>query len=171
MVNTNLQIKYDKYSIMGIEIERKYLVKDDSYKQMSVKHSHVSQGYLNRDPMRTVRVRLLDDKGFLTVKGVTRHAEREEYEYEIPASDARSMLRICEDGILTKTRWYVPYDGFIWDVDEYGGHIAPLVVAEIELPSADTPHNLPPFVGEEVTGDPRYYNSSLALVKSRQDIG
>ena len=134
---------------MGVEIEKKYLVKNDSYHGLAYKSSRIAQGYLNRDPERTVRVRIKDDKGFLTVKGKNRGIERLEFEYEIPLADAE------------KVRYYVKHDGFVWEVDEFKGELAPLVVAEIELPSCETSFSLPPFIGKEVTGDPRYYNSQL----------
>lgn len=146
---------------MALEIERKYLVTDDSYKRLASRSAYIAQGYLCRDPERTVRVRLLDDRGFITVKGVTKNAVREEYEYEVPAEDARGMLLLCGDAVLSKRRWYVDYDGFTWEVDEFDGLLSGLVVAEIELPAPDTSFALPHFIGAEVTGDVRYYNSML----------
>lgn len=146
---------------MGVEIEKKYLVKNDSYRGLAYKSSRIAQGYLNRDPERTVRVRIKDDKGFLTVKGKNRGIERLEFEYEIPLADAEAMLSLCCGKILEKVRYYVKHDGFVWEVDEFKGELAPLVVAEIELPSCETSFSLPPFIGKEVTGDPRYYNSQL----------
>lgn len=146
---------------MGVEIEKKYLVKNDSYRGVAYKSSRIAQGYLNRDPERTVRVRIKDDKGFLTVKGKNRGIERLEFEYEIPLSDADAMLSLCSGKILEKVRYYVKHDGFVWEVDEFKGELSPLVVAEIELPSCETSFSLPPFIGKEVTGDPRYYNSQL----------
>lgn len=146
---------------MAYEIERKYLVINDDYRKMAERRSEISQGYLCREPERTVRVRILGDHGFITVKGITEHAVRREYEYEIPLDDAREMLGMCTGRVVSKIRWYVPYGGFIWEVDEFQGDLAPLVVAEIELPAADTPHDLPPFIGREVTGNPQFYNSML----------
>lgn len=147
---------------MALEIERKYLVDSSAYRQMASHHAVICQGYLNRDPNKTVRVRILDDKGFITVKGITRDAVREEYEYAIPLEDARAMMALCGGDILEKTRWYVPFGGMTWEVDEFHGALEGLTVAEIELPAADAViGELPPFVGLEVTGDPRYYNSSL----------
>lgn len=147
---------------MGKEIERKYLVTDDSYKQRAFSMVAIKQGYLNRDPERTVRVRLYGDSGKITVKGLTKGIERLEFEYDIPASDAEEMLSLCEGRVLDKSRWLVKVeDGHIWEVDEFHGDLAPLVVAEIELRSADEEFYVPPFIGAEVTGDPRYYNSSL----------
>lgn len=146
---------------MGVEIERKFRVINDCYKQMAISKRHICQGYLNRDPDRTVRVRMADDKGYLTVKGRNHGLSRLEFEYEVPFGDARRMLGLCGDSCLEKYRYMVPFEGFVWEVDVYCGRLAPLVIAEIELPSVDTSFVLPPFVGEEVTGDPAYYNSSL----------
>lgn len=147
---------------MAKEIERKFLVSDDSYKLMASESHRIAQGYISRRKEGTVRVRILDDAAFLTVKGENHGISRNEWEYPIPVEDAREMFRdVCEDPILEKTRWIVPYEGLIWEVDEFRGALAPLVVAEVELPSADTPVPLPPFVGREVSGDPAYYNSNL----------
>lgn len=147
---------------MAKEIERKFLVKDSSYRHMASSSSHIEQGYLSRDPEATVRVRVRDDRAFLTVKGRNHGMVRDEWEYPIPVGDARIMLRRCARGsILQKRRYLVPFEGFTWEVDEFGGDHAGLVVAEVELPSADTVAPLPPFVGEEVTGDHHYYNSNL----------
>lgn len=147
---------------MAKEIERKFLVSDDSYKLMASESHRIAQGYISRRKEGTVRVRILDDEAFLTVKGENYGISRNEWEYPIPVEDAREMFRdVCEDPILEKTRWIVPYEGLIWEVDEFRGALAPLVMAEVELPSADTPVSLPPFVGREVSGDPAYYNSNL----------
>ncbi len=146
---------------MAIEIERKFLVVGDAYREAAVRILHIEQGYLSRDPERTVRVRVRDDKGFLTVKGVTDGVTREEYEYEVPVDDARRMLRLALPGVIDKTRYIVDYAGHRWEIDEFHGDRAPLVVAEIELESEDAEFNLPPYIGEEVTGNPRYYNSNM----------
>ncbi|MCM1152792.1 MAG: CYTH domain-containing protein [Muribaculum sp.] len=149
---------------MAIEIERKFLVTDDVYKALSVSHQNICQGYLCKDKERTVRIRLKGDEGFLTVKGLTCGCVRREYEYSIPASDAREMLAMCVDAPLEKTRWYVEYDGNLWEVDEFHGQLEGLVTAEIELPSEGAGFSLPAFVGNEVTDDPRYYNSNLSTL-------
>lgn len=147
---------------MAKEIERKFLVTDQSYRAMATGRREMSQGYLSVFPGATVRVRVADDRGYLTVKGVTVGAVREEFEYEIPVDDAREMLSLCGGRVLAKTRWLVPGpDGRIWEVDEFHGALGHLTLAEVELPEADAPVVLPPFVGEEVTGRPEYYNSSL----------
>lgn len=147
---------------MAKEIERKFLVTSGSYLTMAAGRIDIVQAYLNRDPRATVRVRIAGDRAFLTVKGVNDGAVRDEWEYGIPLGDARQIVARCASGaIIEKTRWLVDFGGFRWEVDEFHGDNSGLVVAEIELPSADTPFDLPPFVGKEVTGDPRYYNSSL----------
>lgn len=147
---------------MGLEIEQKYLVKNDSYRGMSASVREIRQGYLSRVPERTVRVRTVDDKGFITVKGLTRGLVRLEYEYEIPVTDARELLTLCEPPVIEKRRYIVDYAGKKWEVDEFMGHLSPLVVAEIELNSEDESYEIPPFIGKNVTGDPRYYNSNLS---------
>ena len=146
---------------MSLEIERKFLVVSDIYKAMSSGSEEIAQGYLGDCPERTVRVRIKGEHGYLTVKGITRGCVRHEWEYEVPLDDARQMLGLCA-GCIVKRRWYVPYGGHTWEVDEFGGTLATLVVAEVELSDADEAVDLPPFVGREVTGDARYYNSSLA---------
>lgn len=146
---------------MAIEIEYKYLVKNDNYKDLATSRTHILQGYLNREPERTVRVRVKGEKGFLTVKGKNSGASRLEFEYEIPKADAEEMLTLCMPPILDKTRYIVPFDGHVWEVDEFHGAREGLVTAEIELPSESEHYNLPGFIGKNVTGDPQYYNSNL----------
>ena len=147
---------------MAKEIERKFLVIDKSYREMAVTGRSIVQAYLNRDPKATVRVRITDDKAFLTIKGKNDGATRDEWEYPIPVSDARDMIARCASGrIIEKKRFIVHFEGYDWEIDEFGGELEGLIVAEIELPAEDAEFSLPPFVGDEVTGDPRYYNSSL----------
>ena len=147
---------------MAKEIERKFLVIDKSYREMAVTGRSIVQAYLNRDPKATVRVRITDDKAFLTIKGKNDGATRDEWEYPIPVSDARDMIARCASGrIIEKKRFVVPFEGYDWEIDEFGGELEGLTVTEIELPAEDAEFSLPPFVGDEVTGDPRYYNSSL----------
>lgn len=146
---------------MGVEIERKFLVKDDSYKAAASGCLEIRQAYLNTDPDRTVRVRVSGEHGYLTVKGRNHGAERREWEFEIPVGDAREMAGLCDNGI-EKRRWLVAYGGRTWEVDEYAGRHAGLVVAEVELESTDAEVDIPPFIGKEVTGDPAYYNSTLS---------
>ncbi|MBT4286751.1 MAG: CYTH domain-containing protein [Deltaproteobacteria bacterium] len=145
---------------MGKEIERKFLVKNDAWR--SVEGTKYRQGYLNSVKERTVRVRTIDDKGFLTVKGITVGATRLEYEYEVPASDADEMLtELCEKPLIEKKRYKIPFGGFTFEVDEFFGENEGLIVAEVELESEDQVFDKPAWLGEEVSGDPRYFNSNL----------
>ena len=147
---------------MAKEIERKFLVIDNSYREMAVTGRSIVQAYLNRDPKATVRVRITDDKAFQTTKGKNDGATRDEWEYPIPVSDARDIIARCASGrIIEKKRFVVPFEGYDWEIDEFGGELEGLTVAEIELPAEDAEFSLPPFIGDEVTGDQRYYNSSL----------
>lgn len=148
---------------MGVEIEHKYLVKGDSYKGASTESHHIMQGYLSRTPERTVRIRVRDNEGYLTVKGINHGDKRAEYEYPIPYADAIEMLQLCEGQIIDKTRYIVPFGGFIWEVDEFHGAHEGLVIAEIEIPSSDTHYDRPDFISDNVTGDPQYYNSALSF--------
>ncbi len=146
---------------MGIEIERKFLLTSTSWKQLAPGTSY-RQGYLNSTKERTVRVRTIDDKGFLTIKGLSVGATRVEYEYEIPVADAERLLDdLCEKPLIEKNRYKINHAGFVWEVDEFFGENMGLMVAEIELESEDQSFEKPEWVGEEVTGDPRYFNSSL----------
>lgn len=148
---------------MAKEIERKFLVGDESYKELANGKIEIRQGYLSTDPEATVRVRVAGDRAFLTIKGRNRGAVRNEWEYPVPASDAIAMLPCCCGRMVEKTRWIVPAEnGLKWEVDEFHGRHEGLVVAEIELPAEDTPFVLPDFVGREVTGEPQYYNSALS---------
>ena len=144
------------------EIERKFLVAGDFRGEVSGA-SHIVQGYLSSARGRTVRVRLRDDRGWITVKGPARGLTRIEWEKEIPAGEAQLLLSLCEPGIIDKTRYLVPAsDGrHVWEVDEFHGDNEGLLVAEIELASEDDTFERPVWLGEEVTGDRRYYNSSL----------
>ena len=146
---------------MATEIERKFLVKDDTWRGLG-KGSHYRQGYLSTEPDRTVRVRVAAGKGYLTIKGRTVAASRAEYEYVIPLVDADTMLdELCERPLIEKTRYRINQQGLVWEVDEFEGENAGLVIAEVELASADQVVTLPDWVGEEVTTDPRYYNANL----------
>ena len=144
------------------EIERKFLVAGDFHGEVSGA-SHIVQGYLSSAPGRTVRVRRRDDRGWITVKGPARGLTRIEWEKEIPAGEAELLLALCEPGVIDKTRHLVPSsDGrHTWEVDEFHGDNEGLVVAEIELSSEDEVFPRPAWLGEEVTGDRRYFNSSL----------
>jgi CYTH domain-containing protein len=146
-----------------LEIERKFLVLDDSYKQLSYAASHIAQGYICSERGRTVRVRIRDERAYLTIKGPSENngLSRYEFEREIPLEDARQMLQFCEPGIIDKTRWLVKSGHHTFEVDEFHGENEGLVVAEVELSSEDETFEKPHFIGKEVTGDRRYYNSQL----------
>ena len=146
-----------------LEIERKFLVLDDSYKQLSYGSSHIMQGYICSERGRTVRVRIRDERAYLTIKGPSMNGglSRYEFEREIPLDDAQQMMRFCEPGIIDKTRWLVKSGHHTFEVDEFFGDNEGLVVAEVELAYEDEPFEKPSFIGKEVTGDRRYYNSQL----------
>ena len=146
---------------MSEEIERKFLVRVDDWRTRGVGMPY-RQGYLSTTPERSVRVRLVRDKGYLTIKGITVGARRAEYEYEIPADEAGELLdNLCEHPLIEKTRYRIEYQGLTWEVDEFDGDNAGLIVAEVELEKEDQAVVLPDWIGEEVTGDPRYYNACL----------
>ncbi len=147
---------------MAQEIERKFLVSGD-FKSEAAKATRITQGYLSSVPERTVRVRIKGDKGYMTVKGIGSNsgASRFEWEKEIPVEDVRELLKICEPGVIDKTRYLVPAGKHTFEVDEFYGDNEGLVVAEVELGSEDEEFVRPGWLGEEVTGDPRYYNSML----------
>jgi CYTH domain-containing protein len=145
---------------MATEIERKFLVRGTGWRQGT--GVRFSQGYLNRDKERTVRIRVAGEKAFLTIKGVPTGATRAEFEYGIPLGDAEELLRLSDGPIIQKDRYVVVHEGSTWEIDEFLGDNAGLVVAEIELTSEDQPFSRPPWLGPEVTHDTRYYNSSLA---------
>lgn len=148
---------------MAQEIERKFLVEGD-YKSTASSSVHIAQGYLNSDPDRTVRVRINGERAFLTVKGRNSSdgTSRYEWEKEIPAGEAAELLGLCEPGIINKTRYFVPAGAHVFEVDEFHADNEGLTVAEIELDSPEEEFPRPPWLGREVTGDRRYYNSSLA---------
>ena len=145
---------------MGIEIERKFLVVGDDWRAAPA--IAVAQGYLNRDKQRTVRVRVVQQQAWLTVKGANAGATRAEFEYPIPVADAEQLLALCDGPLVRKLRRKVEHKGHIWEIDEFQGDNAGLVVAEIELPAADAAFARPGWLGDEVTHDPRYFNSNLA---------
>lgn len=157
---------------MATEIEFKFLVRPDAdFKSMATGHVNIAQGYLSENPDCTVRVRIAGDTGYITVKTRNMGATRNEWEYPVPVADAEAMLAIPGVKALSKTRYYVPYNGHTWEVDCFHGALQGLVVAEIELTSPDEPFALPPFVGRDVTDDPRYYNSVLVTLPSPPDTG
>jgi CYTH domain-containing protein len=148
---------------MGKEIERKFLVKDNSWRALAPGTKY-RQGYLNSAKERIVRVRTIDDKGYLTIKGITSGATRAEYEYEIPVTEAEAMLdELCEKPLIEKKRYKIDYEKLIWEVDEFFGENQGLIVAEVELESEDQDYEKPGWIGDEVTGDPKYFNSNLII--------
>ncbi len=147
----------------GLEIERKFLVrKGDAYKRAAFSNSHIQQGYIPADGA-TVRVRTRDDKAYLTIKGksVNGGMTRYEFEKEITLDEARSLLKLCKGGVVDKQRWLVKSGNHTFEVDEFFGDNAGLVMAEVELSSEDEIYEKPDFIGMEVTGDRRFYNSHL----------
>lgn len=148
---------------MAQEIERKFLVKDTSFREMSFSRSHIVQGYICSARGRTVRVRIRDEKGYLTIKGPSNVAgtSRYEWEHELPLSDAEELMKLCEPGMIDKVRYLVQSGNHVFEVDEFHGENEGLIVAEIELASENEAFEHPPFLGEEVTGQVKYYNSFL----------
>lgn len=146
---------------MAKEIERKFLVSSQVFKTQGEKH-YIHQGFLNTDKERVVRIRIMDDKAFITVKGISEGDSRAEFEYEIPQEDARFMLdSLCLKPTIEKYRYKIQFEGFTWEVDEFMGENEGLIVAEIELKYSGQDFSLPDWIGEEVTDDPRYYNANL----------
>lgn len=147
----------------GLEIERKFLVIDDSYKSAATSSTHIKQGYICSDRGRTVRVRVRGRQAFLTIKGpsLDEGLSRYEFEKEITLDEAEQLFRLCEPGVIDKTRFLVPVGNHIFEVDEFYGDNLGLVVAEVELSAVDEAFEKPAFIGNEVTGDRRYYNSTL----------
>ena len=148
---------------MAQEIERKFLVKDDSYKALAYHSSRIAQGYICSMRGRTVRVRIRDDKGYLTIKGPSDASGlgRYEWEKEIPLHEAQELMKLCEPGMIDKTRYLVRSGNHIFEVDEFYGENEGLTLAEVELSSADEVYEKPDFIDKEVTGDVKYYNSFL----------
>ena len=147
---------------MAQEIEKKFLVAGE-FKESAKKATRITQGYLSSGPERTVRVRVKGEKGYITVKGIGNDsgASRFEWEKEIPVEDVRDLLKICEPGVIDKTRYLVDCDGHTFEVDEFYGDNEGLVVAEVELGDENEAFTRPSWLGEEVTGDKKYYNSML----------
>lgn len=147
---------------MAQEIERKFLVCGE-FKSLAYAHSHIVQGYICSGKGRTVRIRIRDNKGYITIKGATNESgtSRYEWEKEIPLDDARELMCLCEQGVIDKTRYLVKCGKHTFEVDEFYGDNQGLLMAEVELESEDEAFEKPSFIGEEVTGDARYYNSKL----------
>ncbi len=148
-----------------IEIERKFLVKSEAFKKNSFDKNEISQGYLNSNPERTVRVRIKGNQGYLTIKGKGNETglSRFEWEKEIPVNEARTLLELCESGVINKTRYEIKFGNHVYEVDEFFGENEGLFLAEIELQSEDEAFEKPDWLGEEVTNNKKYYNSYLSI--------
>lgn len=148
---------------MAQEIERKFLVTDDSYKRLAYDSSRITQGYICSARGRTVRVRIRDNRGYLTIKGPSEIGglSRYEWEKEIPLQEAMELMKLCEPGMIDKTRYLVHAGKHVFEVDEFYGENEGLVIAEVELESEEETYIKPDFIGQEVTGDVKYYNSFL----------
>jgi CYTH domain-containing protein len=147
-----------------IEIERKFLISSDQFKEHATTKTRIVQGFLNTHADRTVRVRIKGEQGYITIKGRsnTSGTTRFEWEKEIPLKEAEALLTLCEKGVIEKTRFEIPFGNHVYEVDEFYGLNGGLVVAEIELNSEDESFQKPKWLGKEVTGDVRYYNSQLS---------
>ena len=154
------------------EIERKFLVKDDSYKSMAIRHYEIRQGYLSKEHGRTIRVRIRDNEAFITIKGPSLNGGLSRFEWEktIDVEDARALLQLALPGEIQKTRWIIPAESnqpsatanqLFWEVDEFHGRLNGMIIAEIELDNEEQRFVKPAFIGDEVTGNPRYYNSNM----------
>jgi len=156
------QLRSLKNSNMPVEIERKYLLRNDDWKLSADQGTQFVQGYLVGSKAASVRVRIEGEKAFINIKSATLGVYRKEYEYPIPVDEARELLAtLCEQPLVEKTRFIVQYDGLEWEIDVFAGENEGLVVAEVELEAEDQRINLPPWCGQEVSEDPRYYNVSL----------
>ncbi|WP_341526332.1 CYTH domain-containing protein [Nostoc sp. UHCC 0302] len=146
---------------MPKEIERKFLVKGDSWRRLA-EGSFYSQGYISTQKKATVRVRIAGNQGYLTIKGPSVKYSRSEFEYPIPIEDAQEMLdTLCDRPLIEKTRYKVEYSGLIWEIDEFDGINKGLIIAEVELSDENQQIELPIWIGEEVSDDPKYFNSNL----------
>lgn len=149
---------------MGIEIERKFLVNKEKWKILDLKEYQLyTQGYISVDPHKTIRVRIAGNNGYLTIKGISHGAGRAEFEYPIPAEDARQLLDDFCDQIIIKKRFRIEYQGNLWEVDEFLGENEGLIIAEIELLNEDQYFEKPGWITDEVTGDEKYYNANLTM--------
>ena len=153
------------YSVMHLEIERKFLVKGEAFKAMATEKLVMVQAFLSTDPKRTVRVRKIEDQGWLTIKGISGEdgTTRREWEFPISGQEAGTLLEICLPGAIRKTRYRVPFKDLLFEVDEFHDLNQGLVLAEVELTDAAQKISLPPWIGQEVTGNAAYYNSQLSL--------
>lgn len=150
---------------MPLEIERKFLVQDDSFKKESFSHSHIVQGYICSNEERTVRIRICDERAFITIKGPTPEGGLHCYEFEteILLDEGIQLMKLCEPGVIDKVRWLVKSGKHKFEVDEFFGDNEGLVMAEVELSADNEEVEIPSFIGKEVTGDPRYFNSYLRI--------
>lgn len=151
-------------SLKMLEIERKFLVLNHDFMNLAVAKNRIVQGYLNSNPERTVRIRIKGEKGFLTIKGKGNESgtTRMEWETEIPLAEAEKLLALCENGVIDKTRYEIPSGKHTYEVDVFIGENTDLIVAEIELDSENESFEKPHWLGQEVTGDERYYNAYLS---------
>ncbi len=154
---------------MAEEIERKFLVKGD-FKSEAFKAVHIMQGYISTVPERTVRIRIQEDKGYITIKGKgnVSGTSRYEWEKEIPAEEAKELLKLCEPGIIDKTRYMIKSGKHIFEVDEFHGENSGLIIAEIEIEAENQEFEKPSWIGKEITGDMKYYNSMLVKIPYSQ---
>jgi len=147
---------------MPQEIEHKFLLKNDLWRAQVQRSARMTQGYLQSSPASSIRVRIMGEHAFLNIKSATLGIERQEYEYAVPLADAEELLAtLCEKPLIDKTRHYVEHAGHVWEIDEFYGDNAGLMVAEIELNAVDEAFELPEWVGENVSHEPKYYNSCL----------
>lgn len=148
---------------MPQEIERKFLVKSDAYKIASFHNSRITQGYITNSPTATVRIRIREDKGFITIKGKSNESgtTREEWEKEISLEDAKGLMQLCTVGMIDKIRYQVKVKDYMYEVDEFFGDNEGLIIAEVELKHEDEDIEKPDWIGKEVTGDAKYYNAML----------
>ncbi len=148
---------------MAFEIEHKFLVRGE-FRHEAVKSFRIAQGYIMNSDSKVVRVRIRDNEGFITIKGPSTHGglTRYEWEKEIPVGEAQELMALCGPGVIDKTRYIVPVGGHNFEVDEFHGDNEGLVMAEVELETEDEAFDRPQWLGEEVTGDPRYYNAMLS---------
>ncbi|MGB1217100.1 MAG: CYTH domain-containing protein [Saprospiraceae bacterium] len=146
---------------MAQEIERKFLLKNSNWRKEVEKSYTIQQGYLSTDKKRTVRIRIKDTKGIITIKGETQGMSRLEFEYEIPLTDGNELIGLCHSPIIKKTRHIITHENLIWEIDVFEGKNQGLILAEVELESEEQKIILPTWIGQEVTDDVRYYNSNL----------
>jgi len=146
---------------MGLEIERKFLLKNDDWKLLVKEEISIKQGYLNAEKERTVRVRVYSERGFLTIKGKNENLTRKEFEYEIPLEEAEQILLLSENPLIEKTRFIVQHQNNTWEIDVFEGVNKGLTVAEIELESEREKFDIPEWIGKEVSTDKKYYNANL----------